>query len=222
MKSPNYSTRYLAWTALHKQGAKATAALEKLWSTKGDDRLRARALWLLGNMDGQGQKYVELASKDENVGVRVTAVRLARSLKLDTIKLVQNLVNDADPAVRRECIIALRHSKAPEAAELWAELALKYDGKDRWYLEALGIGADKNWDAYLDAYLAKAGDKLMTDAGKDIVWRSRATKTPALLSKIIKDKSTAEESKPRFMRAFDFQAKGPEKDKALQELLILE
>ena len=25
---------------------------------------------------------------------------------------------------------------------LWAELAAQYDGHDRWYLEALGIGAD--------------------------------------------------------------------------------
>ena len=23
-----------------------------------------------------------------------------------------------------------------------------HDGKDRWYLEALGIGADQHWDAY--------------------------------------------------------------------------
>ena len=62
----------------------------------------------------------------------------------------------------------------------------------------------------------------MTDAGKDIVWRSRGTKTPALLARIIKDASTPEAAKPRFMRSFDFLAKGPEKDAALQDLITLD
>ena len=147
---------------------------------------------------------------------------------IGNIPLFVSLLQPVAPARRvrvilRECAIALRHSKSSEAPELWAELAQKYDGKDRWYLEALGIGADKNWDAYLSAYLNKAGDKaLTTAAGKDVVWRSRAKQTPELLAKIIQDPSTPKESHPKFMRAFDFQAKSPEKDKALQELLLLE
>ena len=46
--------------------------------------------------------------------------------------------------VRREAAISLRFTKGSDAAKTWTRLALKYDGKDRWYLEALGIGADKN------------------------------------------------------------------------------
>ena len=132
------------------------------------------------------------------------------------------MLNDPDPAVRRECAIALHHSKAAEAADLWAELATRHDGQDRWYLEALGIGADQNWDAFLDAYLGKVGDQWNSPAGRDIVWRSRASKTPELLAKIIKDPSTKKEDQPRYLRAFDFQPKSPEKEKALQDLLGLE
>jgi hypothetical protein len=61
-------------------------------------------------------------------------------------------------------------------------------------------------------------DALKTPAGRDIVWRSRAKQTPALLAKILKDPATAEAEKPRYFRAFDFQT-GPEKDAALVELL---
>ena len=114
--------------------------------------------------------------------------------------------------------IALRHSKSPAAPGLWADLAMQHDGKDRWYLEALGIAADKQWDAYLDAYLAKASEPWKTEAGRDILWRSRAKKTPDLLVKIMKDPATKEDDQPRFFRAFDFLS-GPEKEAALKSLL---
>jgi hypothetical protein len=128
------------------------------------------------------------------------------------------LVNDPSAAVRRECALSLRHSKSPEAPALWTELAKQYDGKDRWYLEALGIGADKNEDAFFDAWLAAVGDKWNTPTGRDIVWRSRSKKTPALLAKIVTDKSTPEAEKAKYMRAMDFQT-GPEKEQALVEIV---
>jgi hypothetical protein len=222
LKNPNLSVRYMAFTALHKLGKQAGPALAKLYGDKSNPRVRARALWLWGQSEGEADNAVNAAIKDTDSDIRITGLRLARELKLDTIKVVQQLASDSDPAVRRECAIALRHSKAPEAASLWALLASQHDGKDRWYLEALGIGADRNWDTYLDAFLAKAGDKWNTPAGRDIIWRSRAKKTPELLVKIVKDPSTKKEEQPRYMRAFDFLAKGPEKDKALQSLLSLE
>jgi putative membrane-bound dehydrogenase-like protein len=227
LKSPNYEVRYLAFTALQGMGEEGSKTLHEAFKATDDKRYQARLVFcaaalLKKNVPDKLADMLTAVSKEGGTDLKIVALRIAREQKLDLIKFVQPLVGDEDPAVRRECAIALRHSKAPEAAELWAQLALKYDGKDRWYLEALGIGADTNWDTYLDAYLAKAGDKLMTDAGKDIVWRSRAKKTPELLVKIIKDKSTTKEIQPKFMRAFDFQAKGPEKDKALQELLTLE
>ena len=60
-------------------------------------------------------------------------------------------------------------------AELWAELARQHDGKDRWYLEALGIGADGSGTLYLDAWLKAVGDRWNSPAGRDVVWRSRAS-----------------------------------------------
>jgi hypothetical protein len=118
--------------------------------------------------------------------------------------------------VRRDCAIALRHNESPEVPALWTQLALQHDGQDRWYLEALGIGADGQWDKCLDAYLA-AGGNINNPAGRDIVWRSRAAKTPALLVKIITDSKTSETERPRYIRSLDF-LKGPEKDAALLEM----
>jgi len=44
------------------------------------------------------------------------------------------------PQVRREAILALRGTIQKKPLSV-ADLALQHDGKDRWYLEALGIGA---------------------------------------------------------------------------------
>jgi len=144
-------------------------------------------------------------------------VRLAREQKTDVSKLAA-LAKDQAPEVRRELALSLRHSKSPAAAGIWSDLAMQHDGKDRWYLEALGIAADKQWDAFLDAYLAKASEPWKTPAGRDILWRSRAKQTPALLVKIIKDPATKEDEQPRYFRALDFLS-GPEKEAALKSLL---
>jgi hypothetical protein len=223
LKSPNLAARYMAWTALHAMGDKAEGELAKLYSSD-NPVYRARALWLLGKIDGKGQQYVDKAIADKDANIRIVGIRLARQLgNVDELEVVGKLVGDESPAVRRDCLIALRNNESPKVPELFAALASKHDGKDRWYLEAIGIGAGKRWDECLAAYLEKAGgpdEALKTDAGRDIVWRSRSKQTPALLAKIIQDKATTEEQKPRYFRSFDF-LKGPEKDEALKSLLGL-
>ena len=81
-----------------------------------------------------------------------------------------------------------------------------------------GIAAERNWNACLDAWVAAGGD-WNTPGGRKIIWRSRSKDTPALLAKIIKDPTTTESDKPRYMRAFDFHS-GAEKDAALQSILL--
>jgi hypothetical protein len=173
---------------------------------------------LLGKIAGRGEHYVDLAAADKDANLRIQAVRLARQVSPSVIPVVKKLAADPSPQVRRECAIALRHNQASEAAELWAQLATRHDGQDRWYLEALGISADKQWDRYLAAWLKSVGEKWNTPAGRDIIWRSRAKQTPALLAKIIQDEKTPPEAQPRYFRAFDFQS-GPEKESALKSLL---
>ena len=217
LRSPNHETRYLAWNALHEMGGKASKELKKVWNGT-EPRQRARALQLLARIKGNELKQVSAALKDTDSDIRVAGLRLARELGLDLIAVAGPLVGDPSPQVRREVAIALRGSSAPAAPALWAKLAASHDGKDRWYLEALGIGADRQWDAYLGAYLAAVGDRWDTPAGREVVWRSRSKQTPALLVKMITDKKTTEPEKQRYLRAFDF-INGPEKDAALLQLL---
>ena len=216
--NPNLATRFIAWTALQEMGARAEPALAKVYNDSRDPRHRARALWLLSKITGRTEQYVKLAAADADANIRIMAVRIVRQTKGSVIPVVQKLVRDSSPQVRREAALALRHQHESEAAGLWAELAMQHDGKDRWYLEALGISADGQWDTFLAAWQKRAGDKWNTPAGRDIVWRSRAKQTPMLLAKIVTDPNTPPETQPRYFRAFDFLS-GAEKDTALKSIL---
>ena len=169
-------------------------------------------------MDGAGKMDIEKLKKSSDSDLRIVAIRLSRQLNHDVVGLVTELAKDKNPQVRRECAIALREMDEKSAASIWAQLAMQHDGSDRWYLEALGIAAEGKWDACFDAWV-KAGGKWSSPGGRDIVWRSRSKAAPAMLAKIVKDSSTKEDQKARYMRAFDFHS-GPEKDAALQSILL--
>ncbi len=225
LTSPNRATQYAAWTALHEMGAKAEPALLTLW--KGENpRLRARALGLLAQIDGKQTQYLTAGLQDSDSDVRVAAVRLASSLGktggYDTTPLMENaelgrkLVRDPSPQVRRQIALALHGGEDIE--RIWTALALQHDGKDRWYLEALGIGAAGNEDACFNAWLEKVGDQWNTPAGRDIIWRMRSAKAAGMLAKILEDQSIANGEKPRYVRSFDFLPDGEAKTNALIEL----
>jgi putative membrane-bound dehydrogenase-like protein len=218
LQNPNLSTRYHAFTALTAMGEKAIPELEKLWNGNGNPKMRARAFWVLLKIAGtNSEKYIEQAIKDANPDLRITGIRAAVE-KNNVIDVASQLINDNDPQVRRECALALHHSKSPKAAELWATLAAQYDGKDRWYLEALGIGADKQWDAFFAAYLTKIKDPLQTAASRDIVWRARNEAALPYLAQLASQQDVPLKERLRYFRAFDFHT-GPAKSKFLLAMI---
>ncbi|WP_299470125.1 PVC-type heme-binding CxxCH protein [uncultured Gimesia sp.] len=220
IKSPNLATRYLAWNKLHDLQEQALPQLEELYQSD-NQRNRARALWLLAGIQGKTNQYVDRAMKDSNPDIRITGLRAARRYKLDVIPYVQQLVNDSSPQVRRECAIALHHNQSPEAAALWVTLADQYDGKDRWYLEALGIGMDEQKQKFMSAWLKQAGDKWDTPVGRDLLWRSKIPLAVPYLVKMIENPETKLDALPRYFRALDF-IPGKEKNAAVAELALLQ
>ena len=217
LQNPNNSVRHIAFTELKKRGAAAKAGLQKL-AGNGQPRQRARALWLLAQIDGNLASTVKQAAADKDENIRGMALRIARQHKVDVIPLVRELAGDQSSVVRRECLIALRHNDSKEAPALWAKLANAHDGKDRWYLEALGLAADKQENAFFDAWVKTA--KLGTPAANDIIWRNRGTHGAKHLADIILSKKTTAAEKPRYLRAMDFIPKSKEKDDALARIAL--
>ncbi len=226
LKSPNQATRYLAWMTLHQQGSKAGDALLAVYQSDTNPRLKARAYWLLSKLpgllsDGGLEKYNAAfwtalhPQRTPSPELPVVGLRALRQLNMPGVTQPSGL--ESNPALRRETAIAL-HGKTGNASDnIWALLASLHDPEDRWELEALGIGAAGHWDSRLAAYVAKVPDALQSKAGRDIIWRSRATQTPELLAKIISDPNTPEDELPRYFRAFDFLT-GEQKEAALTQL----
>ncbi|MFT4032584.1 MAG: PQQ-dependent sugar dehydrogenase [Siphonobacter sp.] len=212
LQSPNMSVRYHAWTALKIMRDKAISSLERLWYSNANPRMRARAFWVLAKM--KGEKYVKEAIADQNPDLRITGLRAARQIDGDVLGYVRQLMNDPDAAVRRECAIAIRHRA--NIADLWVALANQYDGKDRWYLEALGVSADRQWDQVFAAY--RHPDLLATAAGRDIVWRARTEAAIPYLAQLATEESVELTNRLRYFRAFDFHP-GKAKSEALVKIL---
>ena len=213
--NPNSAARFLGWSALSAAGTNAEKALKELW-TSGNPRQKAQAIWLLARILGKEDEYSSLALADADANLRITGIRIVRSMNKDILPVAARLVKDTSPQVRREIALALRGNSTPEAARLWTELAKQYDGKDRWYLEALGIGATGNWELYFGAWKKEVGENWNTPANRDIVWRSRSKEAMPLMAQLIK--SSNEQEMLRYYRAFDFQT-DPSKQKILAQLV---
>ncbi|MHA7130087.1 PVC-type heme-binding CxxCH protein [Algoriphagus namhaensis] len=212
LQNPNRATHFKAFMALKEMGAQAESALQELYAGE-DSRMKARAFWLLTKLPN-GQEYIDKAAKDEDVNIRVAAVRASRINKTNSESFLLPLANDPSPQVRREVALAIRYQ---EMSKVWLALAKNYQPGDRWYLEALGIAAEGFWDSYLPAYLSEAGENwTQKDEALDIIWRSRSRETPGLLAQLIRDKKSPENH--RYYRALDFQS--PEsKNRVLKGLL---
>ncbi len=202
--SPNLARQYLSWHYLHAMQDKAIPYLEDLWTQSEVDK-KARALWLLGNIEGKAPHYISLGLEHDDPNLRITALRLARQRASENLpEYISKLVSDRSPQVRREVAIALYgydHEKLPQ---WWSTLAGGYDGNDRWYLEALGIASDRHPDAILDYWLDQVGDNWNSPMGRDIIWRVRGKAALPLLANLIADGKSSEEEIKSYLRAFHF------------------
>ena len=222
LKNPNLAVRYKAWKAIQNFGDEAIPALEELWRQGENPRFRARALWLLSKTSN-GRRYIMEAIKDADPNIRITGLRAARQDGGELTSVLQALVHDPSAQVRREVALSLRYHPPQEAAGLWSELALQHDGKDRWYLEALGIGAHGHWDEYFSAWKAKGGLTANPEAARDIIWRARTDQTLPLLAECITNPEIDSTDRLRYFRAFDFHRENPGlKETTLLKLLDTE
>ena len=203
-KSANQSIQFLAWQGLKEMGKEAIPGLNTLW--EGEHlRLRARTLWLLTAIDPENHQYLDEALTDPNEDIRITGIRIVKSrYPQNLLTTIYNLIEDPSFAVKRELALALRDIGNEQAAQLWARLARQYDGRDRWYLEALGIGADRFADLYFNSWAGSLNEKKLTNSQKDIIWRIHTDHSINLLTKAILQAKADTTEMPKLFRAFHF------------------
>ena len=155
LRSPNVASRFAARKLLIKRGGEARAPLLTVFRS-GRPHERARALLTLSKLPQTGQRDASAALKDTDPRIRELALHIlaqdfrdpnvaaqaanpvtqpATGVLLDLLPLAR----DADAGVRRELILALRDVETSAAGEALLKLAAAWDGRDRYYLEALHL-----------------------------------------------------------------------------------
>jgi len=213
LASPNLCTRALALERLAEEPDAAAASLAKAATEATDLSLKARLAWAEGMLPGRAAAAINRLVTDSDAALRCIAVRMCRLTKGDVLGLVEKMLGDASPAVRREATLALRGMSGERADRAWAELAARHTAGDRWETEAFGIAADSvtgfgepgQWDGRLAAWRTRVGEDWKTPAGREIVWRSRAADTPRLLCELIGDPAITTAESLALVRALDFQ-----------------
>jgi putative membrane-bound dehydrogenase-like protein len=148
IKSPAANVRFEGLTKLRALAAEQPATAEQAISQLlADDNasIRARGAWLLPSLGESGLARVREKLTGGEPDQRLLALRILRSCGYDLVAhpdILQQLVVDPSPAVRREAAVALRELPAPFKQPLVAKLLETYDGKDRTYLEACGLAAE--------------------------------------------------------------------------------
>ncbi|WP_192877644.1 MULTISPECIES: PVC-type heme-binding CxxCH protein [Arenibacter] len=217
--SGNMDVFYQSWQKLHSMGEASDPLLQNLIAKGGN--AKARAFWIGLQIPTKSNEYIEMALKDEDPKFRIQGIRMARYKGKENLeKYLSGLINDTSPQVRREMAIALRHIGTKTAAEQWANLAIQHTAGDRWYLEALGIGADLFPDLYFNTWKNKVGDHWKSEAGKEIVWRIGATESVPMMVTLIQDENIPSSKLASYFRTFDFKDH-PKKNNYLINMLAL-
>ncbi len=140
LKSPNLATQFLARERLLKDGQASAAALRGL-PADVEPNNRARALWVLDRIGGAARSTVVEQLKASDSTYRALGVRILRRHGEEYSDAILNLASDPAPEVRREVLLAIRTLKGEKAAAALAQIAVTYDGTDRYQLEAINIAA---------------------------------------------------------------------------------
>jgi putative membrane-bound dehydrogenase-like protein len=207
LRSPAQSVRYLAWTRLKEMGQSALPALMAMWK-QDDPVLKARALWLLGGLGQQGAAPVEEALRSSNANFRILALRVLRLYGADTMETTRALMRDQSPQVRREIAVMLQDVKSDAALEPLIELTKQYDGRDRWYLEALGIAARGRENTLYSKLLDAFPDRWNPTFGQ-LLWEFRPTEALPYLVSTVTEPSLSEAARGE---ALDALAASPSPD----------
>jgi putative membrane-bound dehydrogenase-like protein len=218
LASPNLAVRYMAMAKLARlSGDRAFEVLRDAFYQKENIYLRARAVWQIAALEERRRTthfgptgLIMLAMYNDQLDprLRLTLLRLnkdvddyfpGRELRMGHFK---HFVLDApSTAVRREALLFLRDEKPAEAKPLIYELAKRYDGKDRFYLEAIGIAVGHHDKARREAILADFPKQFpeWNDKVADLVWELQPPAMIPLLAERLADAKVSPEQRARLV-----------------------
>ena len=191
--SPAVNVRSHAAALLVAQGGSAVSAVSaRLKKSKGNVYQTARSIWILAQLGEGGQQQAEPFLDNKNPQLQICAYRALRHAHSDgMLGWARRLSASKSPAVRREVAVSLRDVSYDDCKDILKPLFAGYDGKNRYYLEALGTAVKgKEKAAYVDFVADSFGDpKSWTEIPKNLAWRLHTPKAIEALDMCISAQS---------------------------------
>ena len=177
LQSPANNLRHTGFVKLKEAGEKSIPAVASLLDNK-NPYIAARAVWLLAQLGEKGSMKVRTWLESDDANKRLVALRALRAAGGDLIDLLNSMAADNSAAVRREVAVSMREVPLAQSQHILVELAKRYSGQDRAYLEAWGLGCSGK-EAEIWAALRKANQATnpvdWSDAFAHITWRLHPT-----------------------------------------------
>lgn len=196
LSSPNPNVRFLGFQALRKSGAEAYAAVADLLSHK-NPYIAARAIWLLPYLGKNGLKDLQELLDSKNPSYRLVAYRSLRRSGQELLPYAKKMAQDSSAGVRRDVALSMRAFSAEQANPVLLEVAKRYDGQDKNYVESIGLGAGGKEGAlwiYLRDNLGLQNSSKWDEAFARITWRLGAKEALTdLISRVQNQKLAMEE-----------------------------
>ena len=175
LRSPAVNVRSLGFEKLKSAGAPAFEAVSQVLNDT-NPYIAARAIWLLPYLGDKGRAKLDSLISSKDAATRLTAFRAIRRTDgaIDSLPYARKLATDPAPEIRAEAAIAVRYLGFPEARDVLISVAQGYDGKDRSYLESLGLGTGHHtaalWQSLMETM--KPGEPLSwSDTFARLTWR---------------------------------------------------
>ena len=131
-------------------------------------------LFHLAQMGDEGVAKVKPLLQSKNTDTRLVAYRALRRADKDVLAMAAKMATDSSPAVRREVALTLRDVPAEKSVPILKKIAQQFDGKDRAYLEAFGLGSEgKEREVYaaISKELGGGNAESWSDAFARLAWR---------------------------------------------------
>ena len=171
--SPNPNVRFLGFEALKKKGQKAYSSVVALLSDS-NPYVATRAIWLLPYLGKKGINKTKDLLKSGRAEFRLVAYRSLRRSNQELLSHAIELAKDPDAGVRRDVALSMRNFSTQKAGPVLAQVSMRYDGKDKNYVEAIGLGSagkESSMWKYLKDALDFSNPLKWDDAFAKITWR---------------------------------------------------
>jgi putative membrane-bound dehydrogenase-like protein len=207
LQSPAVNVRHSGFLRLRAQGAKAVAPVAGLLG-HSNPYVAARATWLLAQMGDAGVGRVKPLLKSSSESARLVAYRALRAAGQDVVSLASFIAEDPSPAVRREASLSLRDAPAEQAVPILAKIGSQFDGSDRAYLEALGLGSEGKEELVYEELQKSMGGapEKWSDAFAGIAWRLHPTAAAEAIKARALSPSVTPDQRKQMLTALGFVA----------------